>query len=104
MDKSLITEYLKQSIARKYVIKCFIFGSIAKGVTNPNDCDLFIVTNQEPRDKDWIKFLSDLDQLEKSFELKFSLRLNLTINTEKEFYEYSLFKDRILKQSILIII
>ena len=98
MNKSQIIDFLKQSINKEYILKCFVFGSIAKGIENPNDCDLFIVTNQTPFKKEWKQFLNEIEQLQESFELKFGLKLNTTINTEKEFSEYSAFKERILNR------
>ncbi len=98
MNKNLIVDFLKECINKDYILNCFIFGSLAKGKETPNDCDLFVVTNQIPHNKEWRQVLTELEQLQERFELKFALKLNITINTEKEFSEYSPFKERILNR------
>lgn len=102
MNNQLFSVFLKSKLKDKdLILKSFIFGSIAKGSQNPNDCDLFIVTNQTPFTEKWKYFINEMEQLKVEFEIKFSLKLNVTINTEKEFNELSEFKARILKGSTI---
>ncbi|WP_314244736.1 nucleotidyltransferase domain-containing protein [Empedobacter tilapiae] len=96
--------YLKTSLNKNYIVNSFIFGSIAKGSNNPNDCDLFIVTNQLPHLKEWKEFLKELESVQSKFQEIFKIKLHITINTENEFLEYSPFKDRILKRPSIKII
>lgn len=102
MNSIKITDYLKNKFNDNcYVVKSFIFGSVAKGSLSPNDCDLFVVTNQTPYQEKWLKFISDIEQLKINFEDEFSLKLNVTINTEGEFTEPSAFRERVLKRKII---
>lgn len=89
---------------RSEIVRSFIFGSIAKGSKAPNDCDLFIVTKQTPLMDNWDSFINEVDQLRVDFEVAFLLKLNVIINTEKEFSEYSPFKERVLNRPIIEII
>lgn len=102
MNSLKITDYLKNRLNDNcYIIKSFIFGSVAKGSSTPNDCDLFVVTNQTPYKEKWQKFISEIEQLKINFESEFSLKLNVTINTEGEFTEPSAFRERILQRKII---
>lgn len=98
MNRSDIVEFLELQINKEYVLNSFIFGSLAKGLKAPNDCDLFIVTNQTPNCSNWKNFIKETDLLKEKFEFQFGLKLNIIINTEKEFDEYSAFKERILNR------
>jgi len=102
MNSLLITKFLRKTLQNKdFIVISFIFGSVVKGKKIPNDCDLFVVTNQTPFLKDWSSFITEMEELKIDFELIFSLKLNIIINTEKEFLEYSPFKERILNKPII---
>lgn len=98
MNKGDIVEFLALKINKEYILNSFIFGSLAKGLKAPNDCDFFIVTNQTPNGSNWKDFINETESLQEKFELRFGLKLNITINTEKEFDEDTAFKKRILSR------
>lgn len=104
MNNLELITFLEKSLNKNYILISFIFGSIAKGSDYPNDCDLFIVTNQLPKMKEWKVFLSELELIQIKFEEVFKLKLHITINTEAEFLEDSPFKNRILNKPTIKII
>lgn len=97
MNKEEMCLFLIHGIDRRFVNKAFIFGSLAGNKPNPNDCDLFIVTNLTPYDENWRIFLSNIESIKSEFEKRFSLKLNTTINSEKEYTEPSSFRERVLR-------
>lgn len=82
---------------------CFIFGSIAKGSANPNDCDLFWLTSSSPETENWSLLQKRISSVKKEFLEKFNLPLNIFIYTLEEYNENSEFKKRIFERSKIII-
>lgn len=103
MDIDLVITFLKKRIVSDCINSAFIFGSVARGVENSNDCDLFIITADKIEKLGWDYFLRYCDQLKVDFYKLFSTELNLTVNTIDEFVEGSEFKKRILKRPLIII-
>ncbi len=104
MDITLIINFLSSRLLKSFIASAFIFGSLAKGKKNANDCDLFIVTILTPDDTNWNMFINENAKLKTDFLNLFSMKLNFTINTFNEFNEGSEFKQRILNRPIIIII
>ncbi len=96
--------FLRSKLSNHYIVKAFVFGSFVTDKLKPNDCDIFIVTNQTPNDIGWNQFLNHVEKVKNEFLEEFAVSLNATINIEKEFAEESEFRARILKRKIIDII
>jgi hypothetical protein len=94
--KETIINFLKHNLPPKHVLKSFLFGSVVSDKIRPSDCDIFIVTNLTPLNSDWRKFIAEIENLKSNFLCHFQFPLNATINTENEYKEYSVFKQRVL--------
>lgn len=99
MDKEKAFSFLCSKLLSPHIIKAFVFGSFVTNNENPNDCDIFVVTNRKPYENGWIEFLNVITEIEVDFLRTFDLPLNATINTEKEFTEPSAFRARIFKKN-----
>lgn len=104
MDKQKIINFLLGNLDKVFIIKAFIFGSLANDKPKPNDCDLFIVTNLHPKNENWAHFIEHVESVKKLFYREFNLKLNTTINTKNEFEEKSNFKERIFARKTIEII
>lgn len=104
MDIESIVMFLKTQLETEYVNSAFIFGSIAKGNSIPNDCDLFLITSASTDNIEWKIFINNCNKLKQDFYARFSLKLNTTINTIGEFKEGSDFKNRILNRPTIRIV
>jgi hypothetical protein len=89
---------LKISILNPYVIYSFVFGSVAKYSSSPNDCDLMIVTSLSPKNEEWKTIRKKKDLLCKLFINKFSLPLSAMMLTVEEYTEEIPFLKRILRR------
>jgi predicted nucleotidyltransferase len=96
-NKEIAFSFLRCKLSNNYIIKAFLFGSFVTDKAKPNDCDIFIVTNQMPKEIGWKEFLILVEKVKNEFVEKFAIPLNATINIEKEFREESAFRTRILK-------
>ena len=103
-NKEIALAFLRQKLSNKCITKAFIFGSFITDKENPNDCDIFIVTNKTPSEGGWKELLKLITLTKIEFCEAFGLPLFETINTEKEFTEYSAFRERILKKKTIDII
>lgn len=97
--KSFISKYVDGEL----FIRVFIFGSVARGVKTPNDCDLFLVTSAKADTADW-KFLKELIiEMKIEFKSHFDLNLNVCLNTKTEYLEGSEFKSRIHNRPMILL-
>jgi len=96
-----IVAFLKPKLPEQYILKSFIFGSVALGKKQPTDCDLFMVTCLIPSDGNWRGFIDILLGLKEVFYEQFHFPLNLTVNIKEEFAEHSEFKKRVLNGSTI---
>ncbi len=103
-NKEKVFLFLLKKLTNVNIVKAFLFGSFVTDKEKPNDCDLFIVTNQTPLTDNWKEFLNAVDVIKVEFLESFGLSLNVSINTEKEFTEESAFRTRILAKKIVEII
>lgn len=103
-NKESAFSFLRSELSNNYIIKAFVFGSFVTDKPKPNDCDIFIVTNQTPNDIGWKEFLILVEKVKNEFLEKFAVPLNATINIEKEFTEESAFRTRVLKRKTVDII
>lgn len=93
---SKIKLYLTSLIINQDTCKgCFIFGSLAKGVEKPNDCDLLWVTTALPDSSSWVELQSLIIEIKVKFKNKFGLPLNILLYTIGEFNENTDLKKRI---------
>jgi predicted nucleotidyltransferase len=96
--------FLRKKLTNENIVKAFLFGSFVTDKEEPNDCDIFIVTNQTPLTDSWKEFLNAIAVIKVEFLESFGLPLNASINTEKEFTEESAFRTRIMAKKIVEII
>ena len=101
-EKALLL--LREKLTNENIVKAFLFGSFVTEKEEPNDCDIFIVTNQTPLKDNWKEFLNTIAITKIEFLENFGLPLNASINTEKEFTEESAFRARIMAKRIVEII
>lgn len=99
---SEMIEFISSSCIEEYCTYSFIFGSVARNVDNPKDCDLFWVTEIKPESKKWFEMKKYIQSIKDNFNNKFNLKLNITLNTLVEFNEGSDFKSRILSRQKII--
>jgi predicted nucleotidyltransferase len=96
--------FLRKKLTNENIVRAFLFGSFVTEKEEPNDCDIFIVTNQTPLKDNWKQFLNTIAITKVEFLENFGLPLNASINTEKEFTEESAFRTRIMKKKTIEII
>ena len=96
---NLISNYSKDESC----LLAFIFGSVAKGSSNPKDCDLFWVTIDTPDTNGWKLMKNMISEMKTDFYAKFKIKLNVSISTLDEFHEGSELKQRILERPKIII-
>ena len=78
------------------ISKVALYGSMARGAVNPNDCDLLIVTAVKVDSSEWKSLKQIIKEMKVGFFLKFELPLNVAFLTNGEWCEnYSFFKDLI---------
>ncbi|MFP5042926.1 DUF6932 family protein [Parasediminibacterium sp. JCM 36343] len=103
-NKEKVLSFLRKKLTNGNIVKAFLFGSFVTDKEEPNDCDIFIVTNQTPLTDNWKEFLNAVAVTKVEFLESFGLPLNASINTEKEFTEESAFRTRIITKKIVKII
>jgi predicted nucleotidyltransferase len=103
-NKESVLTYLRSTLRHEYIIKAFVFGSFVTEKERPNDCDIFIVTNQTPDKNSWADFIKFINTVKNEFKKIFNLPLNASINTQTEFTEESAFRKRVLNRKIIDII
>lgn len=103
-NKEKVISFLRNKLTNENIIKAFLFGSFVLDKDNPNDCDIFIVTNQTPMKSNWRDFLNLVTLTKSEFLENFGFPLNASINTENEFTEESAFRTRILAKKTIEII
>ena len=104
MNKEKALLFLRKKLTNENIVRAFLFGSFVTDKEDPNDCDIFIVTNQTPLKDNWKQFLNSVAIIKVEFLESFGLLLNASINTEKEFTEESAFRARIMAKKIVEII
>lgn len=104
MNKERAILFLRKKLTNENIVRAFLFGSFVTDKEMPNDCDIFIVTNQTPLKSNWKEFLNSVAIIKVEFLETFKLQLNASINTEKEFTEESAFRARIMAKKIVKII
>lgn len=60
----------------------FLFGSVARGVEKPNDCDMALVVRSDFTE--WRELAAVVSRLRAAFALRFGLPLNILILREDE--------------------
>jgi predicted nucleotidyltransferase len=77
-----------------------IYGSVARGVDRPNDCDLLIIASVDVESEKWFSLREHINSIKIDFLKNFELPLNVTLLTEGEWLENkSFFKDLTLIQT-----
>lgn len=100
MNPKLINEWLHLYLAEQNnnIRKAAIFGSLARNSVSPNDCDLLIVSNVSTDSEEWQNLRNHISLMKSDFLLKFSLPLNVTLLTVREWNENrSIFKNSYLE-------
>lgn len=78
------------------ISKIAIYGSVARGVDRPNDCDLLIIALVDVESENWFALRQHINSIKMDFVKNFELPLNVTLLTEGEWFENkSFFKDLI---------
>jgi predicted nucleotidyltransferase len=103
-NKEKALSFLRKKLTNENIVRAFLFGSFVTEKEEPNDCDIFIVTNQTPLKDNWKQFLNTIAITKVEFLENFGLPLNASINTEKEFTEESAFRTRIMTKKTIEII
>ena len=95
-------DWLKQRLTelRSAILHAGIFGSVAKGVSTPNDCDLYVVSDKSPNSDQWKRLKDELSKIRTDFKIEFNLPLNIALLTIEEWKENYLF---FLSNSIILI-
>jgi predicted nucleotidyltransferase len=96
VNKEKVYLFLRKRLTNANITRAFLFGSFVTDKEEPNDCDIFIVTNQTPLTDKWEEFLNTVTIIKVEFLEIFGLPLNTSINTEKEFTEESVFRAKIM--------
>lgn len=80
-------EWIYKNIKRENFLLAFIFGSVAKNIENPNDCDLFLVTKHKTNSDLWKIMRLENERLKRDFYKVFNLELSIQLLSEDEFNE-----------------
>jgi predicted nucleotidyltransferase len=68
--------------------KIYLFGSIARGTPNPNDCDIFFVIIPEHSENQWALIRNKIQKIKLEFVKKFNLPLSPILLTHNEWTEF----------------
>lgn len=100
-----ITSWLSAEIEKigQHIDLSYIFGSVAIGASSPSDCDLLIVTELNPYDKEWNALRKNRDRLCEMFARQFNFPLSVMLVTKEEYLEVNPLFSRILSRPLIII-
>jgi len=80
-------KWISENINRDNFLLAFIFGSVAKDVVKPNDCDLFLVTKYETNSDLWKLMRIENERLKENFYKIFNLELSIQLLSKYELNE-----------------
>lgn len=80
-------KWISENIKSEDFLLAFIFGSVARNVDNPNDCDLFLVTKHKTNSELWKLMRLENETLKNKFYAQFNLELSIQLLSENEFNE-----------------
>jgi len=100
-----LSSWLNAEISKigQHIILSYVFGSVAKGILAPNDCDLLIVTKLNPHASEWNTLRKNRDKLCKIFAKKFNFQLSVILVTKEEYLEVNPLFSRILSRPIIFV-
>ncbi|MDR7210132.1 hypothetical protein [Flavobacterium piscis] len=97
-------KWISKNINTEHFFLAFIFGSVARNVEKPNDCDLFLVTKHKTNSDLWKTMRLENENLKNNFFECFDLELSIQLFSKDEFNEeLSFIKLTLERQKTLII-
>ena len=75
------------SVATKSIAVAGVFGSVSTGFGSPNDCDLYVVSQNKPDTAQWQQLKDRLGEIREEFHSQFYLPLNVVLLTHGEWEE-----------------
>jgi len=89
MKTQKITDWIVSNFRQysNFISLLGIYGSIARGSKNPNDCDLLIVVELDVESEMWLCVRQQIISLRKDFFELFRLPLNVAFLIEEEWIE-----------------
>jgi len=103
-NSEVYSKWLIKNINSDNFLLAFIFGSVARDVEKPNDCDLFLVTKLETNSDLWKLMRLENETLKKRFYTSFDLKLSIQLLSEDEFSEKLKFIELTLQSPKIILI
>jgi predicted nucleotidyltransferase len=100
----IYSNWISDHLNSKNFLLAFIFGSVARNVKNPNDCDLFLVTKHQTNSDLWKLMRIENEVLKQKFYTKFEFELSFQLLSEQEFSEGLSFIKLTLKSPKIVLI
>jgi predicted nucleotidyltransferase len=100
----IYTKWISDNINSENFLLAFLFGSVARNVENPNDCDLLLVTKLQTNSDLWKLMRMENEVLKQKFYTNFELELSIQLLSEEEFSEDLSFIKLTLKSPIIVLI
>jgi predicted nucleotidyltransferase len=100
----IYAKWISDHLNSKNFLLALIFGSVARNVEDPNDCDLFLVTKLQTNSDLWKLMRIENKVLKQKFYTKFKLELSIQLLSKEEFSEDLSFIKLTLKSPKIVLI
>ncbi len=97
MNATSYSTWLHKRLSVQSVSVAFLFGSVVRGHSATNDCDLFLVTCRAPGTVEWSLLRDALQQVSRQFYDSFRIPLAIELLSKAEYEEWLTWKDPIYR-------
>lgn len=104
MSNQSFSVWLQCHLPLDEFVVAFVFGSVAKSLAHPRDCDLFLVTKLGSGTTQWEELRCRLAGVCKLFEHQFKLPLSIELLSVPEYEQWLTWQDPIYRSPKMFIL